>query len=157
MISFADLRGAELYALRKDSFAKTVHCAFRIADGSDAVLLLSGVTQLRCTDFGTKNVVFELVGTPWEKLDPLSLLAYVNWFFGATESEHLVKPEEFESVMRDLLEGRSHGVFLIPSLGGQLGAVATKVELQRWVGSANRPLAGEQLRAPAQYRAALEP
>lgn len=130
MNSIPNLHDAELYALRHDSNAGTVQCVFRTGDGQDAVLLLSGVTKFRCTDFGLQNVVLELVGTAWQEVAPEDLRSYVGWLSTTTEGEQLAKPEEIELTVRDVLEGRLQCVFMIPSWGSQLGAIAAKVEWQ---------------------------
>lgn len=128
MTDLHSLHDAELYALRHDLSDDAVECVFRTTEGRDAVLLMSGVTRFRCTDFGLQNVVLELVGAPWQDMHPEKLRSYVSWLSTTTDGEQLTMPEEIELIVRDVLEGRSHRVFLIPSWGCQLGAIASKVE-----------------------------
>ena len=128
MSNIPNLHDAELYALRHDSSAGTVQCMFRTGDGRDVVLLLSGVIKFRCTDFGLQNVALELVSTAWQEVDPEDLRSYVGWLSATTDGEQLAKPEEVELTVQDILGGGLHCVFLIPSWGSQLGAIATKVE-----------------------------
>jgi hypothetical protein len=130
MSNIPNLHDAELYALRHDSNVGTVQCVFRTGEGQDAVLLLSGVAKFRCTDFGLQNVVLELVSTAWQEVDPEDLRSYVGWLSATTDGEQLAKPEEIALTVQDVLEGRSHCVFLIPSWGSQLGAIAARVEWQ---------------------------
>ena len=127
MTDLHSLHDAELYAMRHDLSDDTVECVFSTTEGRDAVLLMSGVTRFRCTDFGLQNVVLELVGTPWQDMHPEKLRSYVSWLSATTDGEQLTMPEEIELIVRDVLEGRSHCVFLIPSWGCQLGAIAAKV------------------------------
>lgn len=130
MSDIPNLHDAELYAVRHDSSGDTVQCVFSTPEGVDAVLLLGGVTKFRCTDFGLQNVVLELVGTPWQELDPEKLRSYVSWLSGTTDGEQLAEPEEIGLIVREVLEGKAHCVFLIPSWGCQLGAITAKVEWQ---------------------------
>ena len=128
MSEISDLHDAELYALRHDVDAGTVQCVFRTAEGRDSVLLLSGITQFRCTDFGLQNVVLELVGTPWQALELEELRSYVSWLSSTTDGEQVANPDAIEQSVQGVLEGKAHCVFLIPSWGAQLGAIAAKVE-----------------------------
>lgn len=128
MSEIPDLHDAELYALRHDMDAGTVQCMFRTAESRDSVLLLSGITQFRCTDFGLQNVVLELVGTPWQAVELAELRSYVGWLFSTTDGDQLAKPDAIEQTAQEVAEGKAHCVFLIPSWGAQLGAIAAKVE-----------------------------
>lgn len=130
MSDIPNLHDAELYAVRHDSNGDTVQCVFSTPAGGNAVLLLRGVTKFRCTDFGLQNVVLELVGTPWQELNAEKLRAYVSWLSGTTDGEQLAKPEETELIVREVLEGRAHCVFLIPSW-----VASWRQSLRKWSGN----------------------
>lgn len=130
MSKIIDVHDAELYALRHDASAGTVQCVFRSAEGQEAVLLLSGISKFRCTDFGLQNVVLELVSTAWQEVSPDDLRSYVAWLFTTADGEQLAKADELELVVQDVVERRSQCLFLIPSWGAQLGAIAARIEWQ---------------------------
>lgn len=130
MKTFADLHDAELYGLRHDADGQTVECVFRTADGQDAVLLLSGVTKFRCTDFGLQNVVLELVSTAWQEVGLDDLRSHISWLSSTADDEQLVGADELEATVREVVAGKLQCVFLVPSWGAQLGATAAKVELR---------------------------
>lgn len=130
MNSIPDMHDAELYALCHDLSIGSVRCLFRTSEGQEAVLLLSGVSKFRCTDFGLQNVVLELVSTAWQEVAPENLHSYVSWLSVTAEGEQLASAEDIELTVRNVLEGSAHCVFLIPSWGSQLGAIVKKVELQ---------------------------
>ena len=125
-----NLHDAELYALRHDANSGTVESVFRTVAGEDAALLLSGVTRFRCTDFGLQNVVFELMSTAWQQISFEDLHSYVIWLYTTADGEQLVSAEKIEQIVQDVMQGKLQCVFLIPSWGAQLGAIAAEMKWQ---------------------------
>lgn len=129
--SICSLHDAELCALSQDAEAGNLQCVFRTVDGRCVTLLLGGVTKFRCTDFGMQNVVFQLVvSDSTHTINPQDVHTYVTWMSATAEGEQLAQPREIQVSIDQVLSGRSRCVFLIPSWGAQLGAIAATVEWQ---------------------------
>jgi hypothetical protein len=128
MNSIPDLHDAELYAMHHDASAGTIQCFFRTEDSKEIEVILTGVTKFRCTDFGLQNVVLICVSTAWQEITTEELRSYIAWVSTTVDGEQLAKLDQIELVLQNVLNGSLHCIFVLPSWGAQMGAVAEKVE-----------------------------
>lgn len=128
MKKFNDFHDAELHCLQHDLGSNTVQCSFRTPEGRNVTLIMRGVTNFRCTDFGLQNVAFELICTASQEVAKEDICKYAKWITSSTEADKLVAPKDLESEIDAILKNEKHCIFLIPSWGAQFGAIATKVE-----------------------------
>jgi hypothetical protein len=128
MSNIPNMHDAELHALHHDPITETIQCTFRTAENQQIALVLSGVKKFRCTDFGLQNVVLDLLSTAWQKSDTIDLQSHVSWLSMNEAGDQLANPEEIEQTIQSIVSGKLQALFLIPSWGSQLGAVASAVQ-----------------------------
>lgn len=122
---------AEMYSLYHDVLAQTVECMFRNVEGEQVILCLEKVSGFRCTDFGLQNVALDLLSTTWQPISEDDLQGYVSWMRSTSDGEKLESAEAVKATVQDVLSGRRHFVFLIPSWGAQFAAIAEAVLLKQ--------------------------
>lgn len=127
-MSAPELHDAELIGIRHDEKDGTVELAFRKPDGQSAKILLIGVVQFRCTDFGLQNVVFQLVVTGAnEAVSGDEIRSHVAWMSTADNKEELASGAEIEAVVKLVKTDKLLLVVLTPSWGAQVVATAKDI------------------------------
>lgn len=123
-----ELHDAELISLRHETKTKTVELIFLTTDAQYLTFVLHGVTQLRCTDFGLQNVVFQLnIHGVNEVLTENTIRSNVVWLFANDSGEQLANFAEIEAVVQQVLERRVLLIVMTPSWGAQIVALAERI------------------------------
>lgn len=127
-----ELHDAELTGMRHDAKGETIELVFRKPDGQCSSILLNGIVQFRCTDFGLQNVVFELiVNGVNETLSEDEIRSHVIWMSITDSREQLANPVEIEAIVKLVSMDKLLLIVLMPSWGAQV--VATTKDIS-WLG-----------------------
>lgn len=123
-----ELHDAELTGMRHDGKNGTVELVFCKPGGQCCSILLNGIVQFRCTDFGLQNVVFELiVNGANETLSEDQIRSHVTWLSTTDSREQLASPAEIEAIVKLVLMDELSLVVLMPSWGAQVVATSKDV------------------------------
>lgn len=118
-----ELHDAQLNGVRRDEATQTVELVFLKADGQYLTVVLSEVSQFRCTDFGLQNVVFQfIVQGANESLTESEIKFKVVWMLTNDSNELLANDSEIDTIVRLVMGGEILLVVLTPSWGAQLVA-----------------------------------
>jgi len=120
---------ANLYAIHSEIDAKIIRCNFFICDGKKVSLTMRGVDEFRCDDFGLQNIVWDIVSTVWGRITEEDLKSYIEWIFRDSEWEERMIKKNVDLTLKKIISNELHCIFLIPSCGAQLAAIAQEIEL----------------------------
>jgi hypothetical protein len=125
---FDYLHDAEIVGLRMDRPRASFTCELLMPDGQRIDLRMSGVTGLRCTDFGLQNVVLDVSGSVLWPADAELLRTEIAWILHGHERQVTGPDNAVEQALARVISGAQHCIAFIPSWGARIGVLADRVD-----------------------------